>query len=226
MGSSAGFRLCSVLNVNSTAAAVCQKRLCATEPCLLTGNTLLHEVVKDPAVWASNPSQLLLACGAADVRVDVACTERGGCFEGDSARRQHVLLRLKDVFDMIEHVQLGREHWACKGEMQELDFYLAQCSVLSNEAEQPAALPALADCFTVPSFVAAADLLQVCLWAAQRETTTNLHYDCNHNVLFILRGRSVTQSYLLLMNIINMQSHQQQSYSATKNLWIANEGSA
>jgi hypothetical protein len=191
MGSLAGFKPCALLNVDSAPIATCKERLRTTKPCLLTGNSLLNEVVKNPAAWISNPSQLLLACGAANVRVDVACTERAGCFEGDAARRQHVSLRLSDVFDMIEHVQLGREHWACKGEMQELDFYLAQCSVISNEAEQPAAVPALADCFTVPSFVAAADLLQVCLWAAPRATTTNLHYDCNHNVLFILRGRSV-----------------------------------
>jgi hypothetical protein len=187
MGSRAGFQPCTVLNVDSTHVAACRQRLCITEPCLLTGGTLLNEVVKDPAAWA-NPSQLLLGC-AAEMRVDVACTERGGCFEGDTARRQHVSLRLGDVFDMIEHVQLGREHWACRGELQGLDFYLAQCSIISNEAEQPAAVPALADCFTVPSFIAPAELLQVCLWAAPRATTTNLHYDCNHNVLFILRGR-------------------------------------
>lgn len=32
------------------------------------------------------------------------------------------------------------------------------------------------------------DLLQINLWMGAMETTTNMHYDANHNLLFVLKG--------------------------------------
>lgn len=39
-----------------------------------------------------------------------------------------------------------------------------------------------------PSCVLDEDLLQINLWLGAMETTTNLHYDANHNLLFVLKG--------------------------------------
>ncbi|CAN0547073.1 unnamed protein product, partial [Ectocarpus sp. 8 AP-2014] len=39
-----------------------------------------------------------------------------------------------------------------------------------------------------PSCVSEEDLLQINLWMGAMETTTNLHYDANHNLLFVLKG--------------------------------------
>lgn len=33
------------------------------------------------------------------------------------------------------------------------------------------------------------DLLQINIWLGAMETTTNMHYDANHNLLFVLKGR-------------------------------------
>lgn len=33
------------------------------------------------------------------------------------------------------------------------------------------------------------DLLQINLWLGAMETTTNMHYDANHNLLFVLKGK-------------------------------------
>lgn len=32
------------------------------------------------------------------------------------------------------------------------------------------------------------DLLQINLWLGAMDTTTNMHYDANHNLLFVLKG--------------------------------------
>lgn len=40
-----------------------------------------------------------------------------------------------------------------------------------------------------PSCVAEEDLLQINLWLGAMETTTNMHYDANHNLLFVVKGR-------------------------------------
>lgn len=32
------------------------------------------------------------------------------------------------------------------------------------------------------------DLLQINIWLGAMETTTNMHYDANHNLLFVLKG--------------------------------------
>lgn len=39
-----------------------------------------------------------------------------------------------------------------------------------------------------PSCVLEEDLLQINLWLGAMETTTNMHYDANHNLLFVLKG--------------------------------------
>lgn len=39
-----------------------------------------------------------------------------------------------------------------------------------------------------PSCVSEENLLQINLWLGAMETTTNLHYDANNNLLFVLKG--------------------------------------
>lgn len=40
-----------------------------------------------------------------------------------------------------------------------------------------------------PSCVVEEDLLQINLWLGAMETATNMHYDANHNLLYVLKGR-------------------------------------
>lgn len=42
--------------------------------------------------------------------------------------------------------------------------------------------------FLRPSCVLDEDLLQINLWLGAGETTTNMHFDANHNLLFVLKG--------------------------------------
>ncbi|KAG5191138.1 cupin-like domain-containing protein [Tribonema minus] len=68
---------------------------------------------------------------------------------------------------------------------------LSMCCIASSEPDKPVAVPQLAPCFRAPAFIDETELLQICLWAGPQETSTNLHYDCNHNVLFVLAGSKV-----------------------------------
>ncbi|CAM9831640.1 unnamed protein product [Scytosiphon promiscuus] len=130
---------------------------------------------------------VLAAHGLDQLRVDVSCTKKGDSFRGDKANRQQVNLKLMDMVEMAEAHELGKPHWAASEEIG-LDFYLCQCPVVSREEGKPEVLTAIAGEFRTPWCVSEENLLQMNLWLGAMETTTNLHYDANHNLLFVIKG--------------------------------------
>ncbi|CAM9185851.1 unnamed protein product [Ascophyllum nodosum] len=120
--------------------------------------------------------------------VDVSCTKKGDSFRGDQASRQHVSLRLIDMLELAEAGETGRPHWATAEDVG-LDYYLCQCPVFSREPGKPEVLSAIQRHFRTPAWVSEKDLLQVNLWLGAMSTTTNMHFDANHNLLFVLKGK-------------------------------------
>lgn len=165
--------------------------LAENKPFLLTGYWSHQVLNKDAAQrWRSfaGIKSVLTEHGLEQLRVDVACTKKGEPFRGDQANRQHVSLRLVDLIELAEANDAGKPHWAAAEELG-LDYYLCQCPVVSREEGKPEVLKAIAGEFRTPSCVLEEDLLQINLWLGAMATTTNLHYDANHNLLFVLKGR-------------------------------------
>ncbi|CAM9183532.1 unnamed protein product, partial [Sphacelaria rigidula] len=165
--------------------------LADNRPFLLTGYWSHQVLNKDAAQrWRTfaGIKSVVVAHGLEQLRVDVACTKKGEPFRGDQANRQHVSLRLVDLIDLAEANDTGKPHWAAAEELG-LDYYLCQCPVVSREEGKPEVLRAIAGEFRTPSCVLEEDLLQINLWLGAMATTTNMHYDANHNLLFVLKGR-------------------------------------
>ncbi|CAM9521015.1 unnamed protein product, partial [Laminaria digitata] len=164
--------------------------LAENRPFLMSGYWTHQVLCKDAAQrWRTfaGIKSVLSGHGLDQLRVDVSCTQKGHSFRGDQANRQHVSLRLMDMVELAEANETGQQHWAASEEVG-LDYYLCQCPVVSREVEKPEVLSAVAGEFRTPSCVLEEDLLQINLWLGAMETTTNMHYDANHNLLFVLKG--------------------------------------
>ncbi|CAM9833946.1 unnamed protein product, partial [Discosporangium mesarthrocarpum] len=176
-------------NVNS--------RITLNRPFVLPGPSISKEVAVDPVIWSSFASikALLIKRGLGNLRehrrdtgVDVACTGRGQVFRGDHGARQHVKMKLLDLVELAQATEQGASHWAMAEEIG-LDYYLCQSPVVSNKYDEPAVLPSLSADLRTPSFVPPDSLVQINLWIGAIPTSTNLHFDANHNFLFILKGK-------------------------------------
>ncbi len=71
--------------------------------------------------------------------------------------------------------------------LDRLHSYLAQCSIFNSSGPAPLA-HLWPDLQPLPSLVPRAQLVEVNLWCSGRATSSNLHYDENHNVLCVLAG--------------------------------------
>ncbi|CAM9350044.1 unnamed protein product [Ectocarpus sp. 12 AP-2014] len=165
-------------------------KMAENHPLLMCGYWAHQVLHKDAAQrWSTftGIKSVLEARGLDQLRVDISCTKKGDSFRGDKASRQQVNLKLMDMVEIAEAQELGQPHWASSDEVG-LDYYLCQCPVVSREKGKPEVLSAIAGEFRTPSCVAEEDLLQINLWMGAMETTTNLHYDANHNLLFVLKG--------------------------------------
>jgi len=69
-----------------------------------------------------------------------------------------------------------------------LDFFMAQCPIISQEEGVPAILPFLAGKLPTFPLLADRDMAQVNLWMSVQATSTNTHYDANDNLLLVTRG--------------------------------------
>eukprot|EP00904_Undaria_pinnatifida_P001665 jgi/Undpi1/1149/HiC_scaffold_10.g04611.m1 len=164
--------------------------LAENRPFLMSGYWTHQVLCKDAAQrWRTfaGIKSVLAGHGLNELRVDVSCTKKGHSFRGDQANRQHVSLRLMDMVELAEANETGQPHWAAAEEVG-LDYFLCQCPVVSREVGKPEVLSAIAGEFRTPSCVLEEDLLQINLWLGAMETTTNMHYDANHNLLFVLKG--------------------------------------
>ncbi|CBN77138.1 conserved unknown protein [Ectocarpus siliculosus] len=165
-------------------------KMAQNHPLLMSGHWAHQVLNKDAAQrWSTftGIKSVLAARGLDQLRVDISCTKKGDSFRGDKASRQQVNLKLMDMVEIAEAQELGQPHWASSDEVG-LDYYLCQCPVVSREEGKPEVLSAIAGEFRTPSCVSKEDLLQINLWMGAMETTTNLHYDANHNLLFVLKG--------------------------------------
>eukprot|EP00752_Nemacystus_decipiens_P007278 g6514.t1 len=164
--------------------------LAKNRPFLLSGYWT-HQVLNKDATqrWKSfsGIKSVLVNHGLDQLRVDISCTQKGAAFRGDKENRQQVRLKLIDMVEIAEAQELGKPHWATS-EAVGLDYYLCQCPVVSREEGKPEVLSAIAGEFRTPSCVPEHDLLQINIWLGAMETTTNMHYDANHNLLFVLKG--------------------------------------
>eukprot|EP00903_Cladosiphon_okamuranus_P008955 g8569.t1 len=159
-------------------------------PFLMSGYWAHQVLNKDAAQrWKSfrGIKSVLADNGLDQLRVDVSCTQKGSSFRGDKENRQQVRLKLIDMVEIAEAHELGKPHWATS-EAIGLEYYLCQCPVVSREEGKPEVLSAIAGEFRTPSCVPQQDLLQTNLWLGAMETTTNMHYDANNNLLFVLKG--------------------------------------
>jgi len=131
---------------------------------------------------------MLPAADAKEVMLDIACCKSNEPFRGDAYGAQSVKISLHDFLDLMDAAdshEASRMQWALGIGLQ---YYMAQCPILSKEEGVPAILSCLAKHMPVPSFAAGRDVAQVNLWMSVQQTMTNTHYDANDNVLLVVRG--------------------------------------
>eukprot|EP00656_Telonema_subtile_P040204 TRINITY_DN45269_c0_g1_i1.p1 TRINITY_DN45269_c0_g1~~TRINITY_DN45269_c0_g1_i1.p1 ORF type:complete len:424 (-),score=71.75 TRINITY_DN45269_c0_g1_i1:2-1273(-) len=137
------------------------------------------------ATWSSLEAVRSLADAVGDRRIDVACAAEQTAFAGDARGHQSVSLRFIDFLDLSVACEQGKSHWA---QGHELEFYLCQCPVLSNEPEVPAALPELAQHVDLPRCIDRSRVSRVNLWISTADSCTTTHYDANDNLLMVTSG--------------------------------------
>lgn len=81
--------------------------------------------------------------------VDIACKERSsGCYHGNEKARQSVQLKFGDFIDYYQAAFRNESHWL--QEVDDLEFYLAQCPIAVLKADATctkASLPAIMNDF-------------------------------------------------------------------------------
>ncbi|OQR98745.1 hypothetical protein ACHHYP_08136 [Achlya hypogyna] len=126
--------------------------------------------------------------GHRDTIVDVACAPPSeAAYSGDVRLRQSVELKFGDFVAYYSAKCSGGTHWLMETE-DELQFYLAQCPLLSTQPSTPAVLPGLAPLFPPPAAIAKVPMTQVNLWMTLAASATTLHYDAYDNILRVVRG--------------------------------------
>ncbi|EGZ28273.1 hypothetical protein PHYSODRAFT_466763 [Phytophthora sojae] len=126
-----------------------------------------------------------------DTVVDIACKERSsGCYHGNEKARQSVQLKFGDFIDYYQAAFRNESHWL--QEVDDLEFYLAQCPIAVLKADATctkASLPAIMNDFRLPQCIEDKPISQVNLWMTVQPGRTTLHYDAYQNILVVLYGK-------------------------------------
>ncbi|KAG6610278.1 Clavaminate synthase-like protein [Phytophthora cinnamomi] len=129
--------------------------------------------------------------------VDIACKERSsGCYHGNEQGRQSVQLKFGDFVDYYQAAFRKQSHWL--QEVDDLEFYLAQCPIAvfkPGSTCAKASLPAIMNDFRLPGSIQDKPISQVNLWMTVQPGRTTLHYDAYQNILAVLYGKKTVTLY-------------------------------
>ncbi|KAE9347235.1 hypothetical protein PR003_g7033 [Phytophthora rubi] len=132
-----------------------------------------------------------------DTVVDIACKDRSsGCYHGNEKARQSVQIKFGDFIDYYQAAFRKQSHWL--QEVDDLDFYLAQCPIAVLKPDSTcskASLPAIMKDFRLPGCIQDKPVSQVNLWMTAQPGRTTLHYDAYHNILAVLYGKKTVTLY-------------------------------
>ncbi len=117
--------------------------------------------------------------------VDVSCAEKGDVFIGNPLQREKVTMKLSTFVEGCLYMQAGRSHWF---EDTDLMFYLSQCCVYSNSHKESVTVTGLEGAVEIPPCIHQSLVYQINIWLNALACRSSLHYDRNHNLLYVAKG--------------------------------------
>ncbi|CAM9281385.1 unnamed protein product [Chrysoparadoxa australica] len=134
--------------------------------------------------------EIAASCDISGREVDMACTPPGEAYKGKEEQRQHVKLRFGAILDAVLANEEGKHHWIT-GKDLGMEIYLCQSPIMDKDSPQKPTLGPLMEHIIIPPLLPEDRLRSVNLWLGVLATQTNMHYDCNHNLLHVMRGSKV-----------------------------------
>ncbi|KAL8008342.1 putative JmjC domain-containing protein [Plasmopara halstedii] len=156
-----------------------------------------NQCVKPKQLLKFNPQSIHLLNSFASHRntlVDIACKQRSSdCYHGSEHAKQSVELKFGDFVDYYQASYRNESHWLQT--VDDLDFYLAQCTIAVSKPDAKAILPDIMEDINLPKYLKDKHISQVNLWMTVHASRTTLHYDAYHNILVVLYGRKFVTLY-------------------------------
>ncbi|KAG0609283.1 hypothetical protein M758_8G172600 [Ceratodon purpureus] len=148
-----------------------------------------------PAYRLWNPSKgglerLKHLAGAATVQV--MATTSGANFYGDIRGHDRVPIQFQSFLDLADRSRTGAEMSNLESEFaflesEDVQLYLAQAGIFSQESVSPSPLSALREDIETPSFLQT-PVSAMNLWMSVNGSRSSTHYDPFHNLLCIVSG--------------------------------------
>jgi hypothetical protein len=118
-----------------------------------------------------------------DKTIDISCVSLGKEFSGDESKSEYVPLSAKSYIEGFLAVSGGKSHWI--SQVKDLQLYLSQIPLWTSS---PSTSENILSSDRFPSILANRDMYQCNMWANINPAVTTLHYDGNHNILFVASG--------------------------------------
>lgn len=135
------------------------------------------------AVCYPNLVQLRDLFNDSEMIIDVSCAP-GNVFSGDESKYDHVLMPATRYIDAYHSSLNGEPNWV--SDLSDLQLYLSQVPLWVSSCAEAANLLRREN---FPSLLKDYVMYQCNLWVNIRPVTTTLHYDGNHNILYVANGR-------------------------------------
>jgi hypothetical protein len=117
--------------------------------------------------------------------VDLSCTEPGEDFNGNPLHREAVQVKLSDCIEAYKMFERNERHWLLKSGLR---LYLSQLCLYA--IDESAVQVKVKEAFDSKPAIIFNELIDgINVWINFEECSSTLHYDANHNILKVLKGK-------------------------------------